>query len=319
MSADAVVSPPTPEQLLELLHGLKVGEVQARVPMREHTTMRVGGPADAFVTVESREGLRKLLRTLREHKIPWMVLGNGSNLLVRDGGLDGVVISLKRLDRLDVLDAEAGRISVDAGVHITRLVRTGVELSLDRIWILGGIPGTLGGAIRMNAGTRYGEIQEVVESIEVISAAGVLKTIPRAELKFAYRTLELSKDRLVLGATLCFGKGDAEAIRARHKEVMGYRADTQPLTLPSVGSVFRNPPPRSNGDVVAAGKLIELSGLKGVRVRGAQISEKHANWIVNVGSASCSDVLALVRLIKDKVKQDHGVSLELEAKVFGHD
>lgn len=309
----------TPASLAHAISALKVGEVQACVPMKDHTTMRVGGPVDVFVTVERRDGLRTLVRYLREHKVPWLVLGNGSNLLVKEGGLEGVVISLKRLDRLDVLDAEAGRIFVEAGVPITRLVRSGLELALDQIWILGGIPGTLGGAIRMNAGTRYGEIQQVVESIELVSGAGVQKTVPRAELKFGYRTLELPKDRLVVGATLVFGRGDAETIRARHKEVMGYRSDTQPLTLPSVGSVFRNPPPKTDGDVVAAGKLIELSGLKGVRVRGAQISEKHANWIVNVGNATCTDVLALVRLIKDKVKQDHGVQLELEAKVVGRD
>lgn len=313
------VAPWTPESLAEALSSLEVGEIRLREPMSEHTTMRVGGPASVFVLPKDRDALKRVVRHLREHKIPWLALGNGSNLLVRDGGFHGVIISLKKLDKLEVLDADAGRIFAEAGVHMTRLIRTGVELACENIWILGGIPGTLGGVVRMNGGTRYGEIQQVIESIEVMSAAGVVKVIPRAELSFSYRTLVLGKDKIILGATLVFGKGDGDAIRAKLKEVMGYRTETQPLTLPSVGSVFRNPPPNHRGEVTAAGKLIELCGLKGVRIRGAQISEKHANWIVNVGGARCGDVLALVRMVKDKVKHDHGVNLELEARVVGHD
>lgn len=309
----------SPEQLAALLQPLDLGELRLREPMSEHTTMRVGGPADVFLIPRDREALKRAVRVIREHKLPWLAVGNGSNLLVKDGGFYGVVISLKCLDKLDILDPEQGRVFVESGVHMTRLIRTGVDLGFEQIWMLGGIPGTLGGAVRMNAGTRYGEIQQVIESIEVMSLAGTVKTIPRAELAFSYRTLVLAKDRIVLGATLVFGRGDAEEIRVKHKDVMKYRSDTQPLTLPSVGSVFRNPPPNHRGEVTAAGKLIELSGLKGVRVRGAQISEKHANWIVNVGGAHCSDVLALVRMIKDRVKHDHGVQLELEAKVVGRE
>lgn len=309
----------TPEQIADLLSPHDLGELKLREPMSDHITMRVGGPADVFLIPRDRDALKKAVRIIREHKLPWLALGNGSNLLVRDGGFYGVVISLKCLDKMEILDEAQGRVFVEAGVHMTRLIRAGVEAGFEQIWMLGGIPGTLGGAVRMNAGTRYGEIQAVIESIEVMSLAGTVKTIPRAELEFAYRTLTLAKDRIVLGATLVFGHADPEQVRSKHKEVMKYRSDTQPLTLPSVGSVFRNPPPNARGEAAAAGKLIELSGLKGVRVRGAQISDKHANWIVNVGGAKCSDVLTLVRMIKDRVKHDHGVHLELEAKVVGRE
>lgn len=318
MSAEAAVTM-TPEGLAEALHRLDVGELRVREPMREHTTMKVGGPADVFVIPSSRDALKRAVRFARDHKVPWLALGNGSNLLVRDGGLEGLVFSLKGLDQLDILDEETGRVRADAGVPMAKLIRVGLEHSFAGVWHLGGIPGTVGGAVRMNAGTRYGELESVLESVEVMSAAGVVKHYARADLQFGYRTCSLPKDKLILGATLVLGKGDAEELRAKHKEVMGYRSNTQPLTFPSVGSVFRNPPPAKNGDVMAAGKLLELSNLKGVRIRGAQISEKHANWIVNVGNARCADVLALVRLMKDKVKQEHGVVLELEAKVVGRE
>lgn len=318
MSAETALKM-TPDVLAEALGKLDVGELRVREPMREHTTMKVGGPADVFVVPSSREALKRAVRFAREHKVPWLALGNGSNLLVRDGGLEGIVFSLKGLDQLDILDADLGRVRADAGVPMARLIRVGLENSFEGVWHLGGIPGTVGGAVRMNAGTRYGELESVLESVEVMSAAGMVKTYARTDLEFGYRSCSLPKDKLILGATLLLGKGEGESLRTKHREVMSYRSNTQPLTFPSVGSVFRNPPPNKNGEVMAAGKLLELSNLKGVRIRGAQISEKHANWIVNVGNARCADVLALVRLMKDKVKQEHGVVLELEAKVVGRE
>lgn len=307
----------TPEELAKALAELEPGELRVREPMADHTTMRVGGPADVFVIPEDRQALSRVVRRLRDRKIPWLAVGNGSNLLVRDGGLAGVVLSLKKLDEVDILDLETGRVYAEAGVHMTKLIRVGLEHGFDQVWFLSGIPGTVGGAVRMNAGTRYGEIQQVIEAVTVMTPSGELKEVARADLRFSYRTLELAKDRLVVGATLRLGRGDAEELRAKHREVMGYRTSTQPLALPSVGSVFRNPPSPDPERPLAAGRLIEECGLKGVRVRGAQISEKHANWIVNVGDARCEDVLTLIRLIKEKVKQERGVNLELEAKVVG--
>jgi UDP-N-acetylmuramate dehydrogenase len=319
----ALKQPPhwTPEGLAAELRTLEPGELRVREPMSDHTTMRVGGPADVFVVPRDREALSRVVKHLRDRKIPWMAIGNGSNLLIRDGGVAGAVISLKALDRLEVLDVEAGRVFVEAGVHMTKLIRTGLEHGFEQVWFLSGIPGTLGGAVRMNAGTRYGEIQQVIESILVMTGAGNLQEIPRDALKFAYRTLELAKDRIVIGATLALGRGDAEALRAKHREVMAYRTGTQPLALPSVGSMFRNPEAgeKDREPPPAAGRLIEECGLKGVRVRGARISEKHANWIVNVGDAKTVDVLTLIRLIRDRVKQERGVTLELEAKVVGRE
>ena len=307
----------TPESLGEALAKLDVGPVSIREPMADHTTIKVGGPADAFVVIRDLDALSRTLRYLHQAKIPWLLVGNGSNLIVRDGGIAGAVLHPRGIDALDLSRVAEGRIRAEAGVPLTKIVRIGLEHAFDRIWLLAGIPGSVGGAVWMNAGTKYGEIQEVIESVEVMSPSGNIRVIEREALTFSYRKLHLPRNRLIVAVNLRFETGHAEKIREKHREVMTYRSMTQPLTFPTVGSVFRNPPPGKDGTPVYAGSLIEACGLKGVRVRGAQISSKHANWIVNVGNAKAADILTLIRLMRDRVKREHGVKLELEAKVVG--
>lgn len=320
------ISRPKPIEIKKLLEELDIGTVLLDEMMSEHTTMKVGGPADVFVFVRDISSLSKILPILKKEKIPWMIIGNGSNIIVCDGGIEGVVLSLKKIDNFEILDLEKGIIYADTGLPITKLVRLGIENGFELSWILSGIPATVGGAVRMNAGTRYGEIQQCISSVSLMSLSGELKEINRANLKFSYRMLDIPKDKIVVGATFVFGKGDIEGLKKLHKEAMQYRSSTQPLTYPSCGSVFKNPVNVNNGKIntsksskkaKSAGYLIEASGLKGVRIHGAQISEKHANWIVNVGDAKSSDIMSLIRLIKEKVKQDHNINLELEVKVVG--
>lgn len=304
----------TPEEMAEVLQALDVGEIRLREPLAPHTTLKVGGPADLWVKVSSLAALQRLLKETRRRKVAVTVLGNGSNLLVRDGGVGGVVVSLKGLEGYQVLDESRGLVEVESGVPMARFIREGLERGFEAVWFLTGIPGTLGGALRMNAGTRYGEIAAVVQAIKVVSAGGRLQEIPKEHLTFGYRTLALDPGGVIVSGVLELGLApDGEALRQKYREVLDYRSSTQPLQLPSCGSVFRNPPRE------AAGRLIEDCGLKGVRIRGAQVSEKHANWIVNVGEATASDVLLLMKLVHERVRDMKGIELIPEVHVIGRE
>jgi len=303
-----------PQGLANAISALGVEGVSVSEPMSRHTTMKVGGPADAFVrpkTIEEVQSIQEMARTL---KAPVTPIGNGSNLVVRDGGLEGIALSLKGLTELEVLDADTGLIRVGAGVPMNRLIRLGLERGFEGIWYLTGIPGSVGGALWMNAGTRHGDISQVVREVTVMTAKGRIKTYQRDALDFEYRSLNLDKGTIILGGVLELSKADDPVeIKRRHREVLDYRTLTQPLQKPACGSVFRNPP----GD--AAGRLIEKAGLKGVRVRGAQVSEMHANWIINAGEATASDVILLMKLMFERVKEGSHVSLIPEVEVVGVD
>lgn len=296
---------------LQSIEGIYVREHAILAP---YTTYKIGGPARWLVEVSTRDALVAALAALREADLRWLVLGNGSNVLVADQGFGGAVIVLGgelaqvSLER-DAFGPGAHRVVAGAGASMTKLLRLAKEESLSDLWFLGGIPGTMGGAVKMNAGTRYGELRQVLVAAELASADGY-RWVPNDSLKLAYRRSELPVGTLVAAAELKVGDADG-SMRGKLDEVLAYRKSSQPLHLPSCGSVFANPP----GD--AAGRLIEAAGLKGMQIGDAQISEQHANWIVNVGNATANDVLALVRHIQKTVLSQAGVSLHPEVQLLG--
>ncbi|MCC6620677.1 MAG: UDP-N-acetylmuramate dehydrogenase [Deltaproteobacteria bacterium] len=288
--------------------------VREREPLAPFTTYKIGGPARWLIEVEARAALPELLSRLAAADVPWLVLGNGSNVLVSDRGFAGAVLVLGgelaalELTR-DAYGPGAHRVRAGAAVSMTRLLRLAKDEALSDLWVLAGIPGTVGGAVRMNAGTRFGELARVLVGAEVCSSEGY-RFVENDRLNLSYRASELPAGTLVTSADLRVGDADP-AMRDKLDEVLAYRKATQPLHLPSCGSVFANPP----GD--AAGRLIEAAGLKGRREGGAEISPQHANWIVNLGAATAADVHALITTCRREVLARTGVLLRPEVQLVG--
>ena len=295
------------------------GEVRLNEPMSGHTSFRIGGPADALVVPADRQDLIALLREVRAKGLASVVIGGGTNLLVRDGGFRGVAISLKRLDAVEVareyrsLGGSFAVIAAGAGAQLARVLNFAVERGLTGLEFSAGIPGTVGGAVCMNAGTAQGAIGDVIESVTLLSPAGDLVQLQRDEMGFGYRTANVPAGHVVLEARVILRHDDEERIKAGVKRLLDERKERQPWGLPNAGSVFKNPLDE------AAGKLIESAGMKGATVGGAQVSEKHANFIVNRGNATAAEVLSLMERIRQKVLEQHGLRLEPEIKIIGED
>ena len=295
------------------------GEVRENEPMSGHTSFKIGGPADALVTPADRDDLVALLGEVRERNIPYAVLGGGTNLLVRDGGFRGVIISLKQLNAIEAsreyrsLGGSFMVVRADAGVVLAKLMNFAGERGLTGLEFAAGIPGTVGGALCMNAGTAQGEIGDVVDSVTLLGPGGDLLVRHRDEMRFGYRTANVPAGHIVVDTKIILRHGDAGKIKAQVKELLEQRKERQPWGLPNAGSVFKNPMDE------AAGKLIESAGLKGLTIGGAQVSDKHANFIVNLGNARAADVLALMDTIREKVLEMHRIRLEPEIKVIGED
>jgi UDP-N-acetylmuramate dehydrogenase len=268
---------------------------------------------DALATPADRFELAQLLALCARHGLPHVVLGGGFNLLVRDGGLDGVAISLARFKRLE--ERPDWSVRVESGVSHARLTRFCIDHGLSGLEFGCGIPGTIGGWIAMNAGIGVREVKDALLEAEVISpAGGHITHRKREELAFRYRSLGgLAPGSIVLSALFAVRPCEPETLRARVREQLSRRSTTQPLDIPSCGSVFKNP----SGDF--AGRLIEAAGLKGARVGGAEISTVHANFIVNRGAATAADVLALIARAHEAVRASHGVALETEVRIVGYD
>jgi UDP-N-acetylmuramate dehydrogenase len=302
------------------------GEVFFDEPMSRHTSIRIGGKADIFVKPKSIEDIPALLKICREEKIPYLLLGSGSNTLVKDGGIRGMVITLSdalkdwKVTQETETDCD---VYVESGVSINAFVNKAAEKDLTGMETLIGIPGTMGGAIFMNAGARGVEIKDLVREITVMDNEGQCLVIPREKLEFSYRHLKLPKSQIILSGVFRLAKGETQNILETIREYQKKRVDTQPLNYPSLGSIFMNPEQEKKSkkeSVIAhAGQLIEEAGLKNVRVGGARISEKHANFIVNEKEATAKDVLVLIHLVKDKVKEVSGIVLETEIKVIGEE
>ncbi len=294
------------DDLKAVVSGLR-GEVRFRAPLRDYTSFRIGGPADVLVTPADIEDLARLVAQAREHRVPVFVIG-GTNLLVRDGGIRGIVVSLAKLNA--IRDEGDGVIYAEAGVGMPTLMGYAIARSLSGLEWAAGIPGTVGGCLVMNAGTRLGEMKDVVQGVRMVDRRGRLIDLAASEVRFSYRRAHLPPG-VVAAVWVKLAPGDRATIRSVVKEYLRYRKETQPLTLPSAGCVFKNP------GAEPAGRLIERVGLKGVRVGDAQVSERHANFVVNLGRARAADVLALIKKVGRTVEERTGITLELELKIVG--
>jgi len=297
----------------EMLQGRFRGTLVEGMPLAGFTTFRIGGPAGLLAVPKVKEDLSRLLNTVAESGSRLLVVGRGSNMLISDHGFAGVVA---------VLGGGLGRITikgkyevyVEGGCDLNRLVNWAIEMGLEGLEDLSGIPGSVGGAVRMNAGAMGSDIGERVEFVTVMKLTGgevEAKRLKREDIGFAYRHTGLEDSDVIYGVRLRLHGGDKGVLESRHKEVMRWRRENQPLKQPSAGSVFRNPPG------VSAGELIDRCGLKGMRVGEALVSEKHANFIVNLGGASADDVYGLMMRVKAEVSRREGIELEEEIRLVG--
>lgn len=285
------------------------GKVFRDEPMSRHTSLKVGGPADLFLEPADLDDLREALARIRRGALPCLVVGGGFNLLVRDGGIRGCVISLKRFDQVTPLSG--ARLEVGAGVTNQALTRFAAENGLGGIEFLCAIPGSFGGALAMNAGAHGGETMQRVESLTTMRDATVLVR-SGGEVAHGYRYLELQPGEIVLGARLRLEPAERCLVEERMQEYLSKRGG-QRVGLPNAGSFFKNPPGES------AWRLIDEAGLRGKTVGGAQVSEVHTNFLVNKGGARAADFLALAELIKQRVKEASGVELEEEVRIVGEE
>lgn len=281
-------------------------------PMRRHTSFRIGGPADILVLPGSVEALSRAIRLARRFELPLTITGNGSNLLVRDGGLRGLVVKLgEAFDRIVI---EETRMLAQSGALLAAISRTAGDHSLTGLEFAIGIPGTLGGAVIMNAGAYGGEMKDVITHVTALDEAGERHEMGPEKLQFGYRRSALQQ----LGWTVAevemqLQPGDRTAIEAKMADLTQQRESKQPLSFPSAGSVFKRPP----GKYV--GPMVEELGLKGYRIGDAQVSEKHAGFIINRGQATARDVLALIDYVRERVQAAYGVWLETEVRIIGED
>ena len=291
-------------------------------PLSRYTSFRVGGPADLLALPSDRQTLISLLAAARKEKIPVTLIGGGTNTLVSDKGIRGLVIVLTALKtHPNILEGSIDKtkqktenktIRVDAGERLSTICQFAMDQELSGLELAAGIPGTLGGAIMMNAGTSAWDISQVVTAVEVLDTKNfTYQTIERKNLAFSYRKLSLS-DQIIVGAHLTLTQGDPGMIRNTFAQTLKNKKATQPISQASAGCFFKNPSPD-----MPAGKLIEDAGLKGIQVNGAKISDLHANFIINTDNARCEDILALKRLIQKTVFEKYQINLETEVKVTG--
>ena len=279
-------------------------------PMKKHTTFRLGGPADYFLSPSDVNQIPEIIHICRKEGIPWFVLGNGSNLLVSDQGYRGVVIQIYK--NMNQITVEGTRIYAQAGALLSAVSKKAMEAGLTGMEFASGIPGTLGGAAVMNAGAYGGEMKDILVSVTVLTDEGEQKVLKAEELSLGYRT-SIIKERgyIVLDVVLQLQAGDQDAIRNRMEELKVQRVTKQHLEYPSAGSTFKRP------DGYFAGKLVQDAGLRGYRVGGAQVSEKHCGFVINTGDATASDVVRLIRNVQDIVWNKFEVRMEPEVKFLG--
>ena len=299
-------------KLLDILNGFARGDqVLVNEPMARHTTFRVGGPADALFLPEGEDQLIAALSAAREAGVDAFVIGNGSNLIVRDGGVRGLVIAIG--EGMSDIRREGDTVIAQAGASLARVAGFAQGEGLSGLEFASGIPGTLGGGCAMNAGAYGGQLSDVLIDARVLLADRIV-TLDRGGMEMGYRTsLPLRTGGIVLSARFALTPDDPAAILERMKDLNARRRDKQPLNLPSAGRTFKRP------EGHFAGALIEQAGLKGRSVGGAQVSEKHAGFIVNTGGTTAADVLALIRLVQDEVQARSGIRLETEVRVLGED
>lgn len=295
-----------------LLNILNKEDILIDEPMSKHISFRVGGPADILVKPSSEEQIKDILTFAKKENIPYLIIGNGSNLLVRDGGIRGIVIKIA--ENFNDFSIEGTTVTAQSGAMLSFMGKAIMRNNLTGFEFAAGIPGTLGGAIAMNAGAYGGEMKDIVKSVRLIDSQGNIVELSNEEMQFAYRKSILSKEEyIVLSAVMELKEGNYEEIRDIMKDLTNKRVTKQPLNLPSAGSTFKRP------EGYFAAKLIEDCGLKGLTLRGAQVSDKHCGFVVNLGGAQAKDILDLIYVVKSTVYSKFGVMLEEEVKILGEE
>ncbi len=285
------------------------GEIRFNEPMHRYTSFKIGGEADAMIFPEGVDDLKKVVLGIKKQRVPFFVMGKGTNLLVLDGGIRGIVINLRSFRKISPLPDNS--LYAGAGTQLQLIARHAAGMGLSGLEFASGIPGSLGGAIVMNAGANGEEIGPLIKNLKILDMYGEIRDIKEDQLRFGYRSSCLPQG-IIISAELRLKRSEKSETRDKERHEIIRRRKTQPLSLPNAGSVFKNPP----GDY--AGRLIEEAGLKGFTVGDAQVSPLHANFIVNMGRATARDVLALIRMIGKKVEMEKGVTLELEIRVVGN-
>ena len=284
--------------------------VKLQEPMSKHTTFRIGGPADFYLCPHSTKEVHQAVQICKEENLPYFILGNGSNLLVSDKGYRGVIIQLWK--NFSDISVKGCCITAKAGALLSKVAAEALEAGLTGMEFASGIPGTIGGAVFMNAGAYGGEMKDIIKEVKVLDDQGEVRVLSNEEMKLGYRTsIVKEKGYTVLSAVLELKKGEPSVIRETMEDLKNRRTSKQPLDMPSAGSTFKRP------EGYFAGKLIMDSGLRGFSVGGAQVSEKHCGFVVNKGGATAEDVTVLIREVQRRVKEKFGVELETEVRFLG--
>ena len=283
-------------------------------PMIKHTSFKVGGPADCFLKVRDIDELKTILELIKKYNIPYVVFGNGSNMIVRDKGYRGIVIKID-INKFELIEEnDEQKLIVGAGNKISEVAQKLLREELSGFEELSGIPGTIGGAIKMNAGAHGKEIKDVIDCVTVMKPNGDIEEVLNKDLEFEYRSSNIQKNKyIVLEAKFILQKGTSEDIKKKMDEYKKYRIEKQPIEYPSAGSTFKR------GDGYITAKLIDDAGLKGYTIGGAKVSEKHAGFVINKGGATAKEILQLIQYIKDTIKEKFGVDIALEVEVIGEE
>ncbi|MCH1623873.1 UDP-N-acetylmuramate dehydrogenase [Fredinandcohnia quinoae] len=287
------------------------GKVSTNEPLAKHTTIKIGGPADIFIEPKDIESIKRAIDIFNKNKIKWRAIGRGSNLLVSDKGIEGAVIKLGA--GLDHLVVDGTNITVGAGYSVVKLAMVISKKGLSGFEFSSGIPGSIGGAVYMNAGAHGSDISKILKRAHILFEDGTFEWLTNDEMEFSYRTsvLQNKKPGICIEAEFELNAGSRDEIVSVMQKNKDYRRETQPWNLPCAGSIFRNPLPNY------AGQLIEKTGLKGYSIRGAKISDMHGNFIVNTGEAKAQDVLDLINYVKEKIANLHGIEMETEVEIVG--
>lgn len=293
------------------LKTLDLGKIRKNEPLSQHTTIKIGGPADLLIEPSSVENLQKAIEIVRKYHLKWRAIGRGSNLLVSDKGIEGVVIKLG--SGLDNVEINGNEVKVGSGYSLVSFATMICKKGLSGLEFASGIPGSVGGAVYMNAGAHGSDVSRILTKAHILFADGTMKWLSNEEMEFSYRTSILQKKRpgIVVEAVFQLVEGELGTIVAEMQKNKDYRKETQPWNFPCAGSIFRNPLPQY------AGRLIEDAGLKGYHIGGAKISEMHGNFIVNTGHATAEDVLNVIQYVKEKVYQLYQVKMETEVEIIG--
>lgn len=285
--------------------------IKVNEPMKNHISFKVGGPADILLEPSNDMQVIKTIKICRDNNVPYMIIGNGSNLLVKDGGIRGVVIKLSGLNSVNV---DKNYITAGAGVVLKEVSDVALDNSLTGFEFASGIPGSVGGAVFMNAGAYDGEMKNIINSVTVLDKNDNIITLPKEKLEFGYRTSNIkTEDYIVLSAQFELQLGDKDKINNRIEELTQKRVEKQPLEYASAGSTFKRP------EGYFAGKLIQDAGLKGFSVGDAEVSQKHSGFVINTGNATAQDVLDVIKHVQDEVKNQFGVELKTEVRIIGED